>query len=627
MQPSLGQASQPNSTNELLLSKEQYQHIFTALDLGVLLVDLDLRILMANPALQGWLVTLGFIAHDDPLQGRSLADFTAVLPERSYQAYQRVFDTGKTTISEETITFNGNPVEYEIRRIPITTAGAVTHILTLITPHGPREAFETELRTRERYLQTLNNITQAALRSGDYHVILQEAADQLCDLFQANGCYMTLWDADRHEVIPVAAAGSKRETYPHQERSPGKDTLTRSVLEAGHALVIANASHSPYVSRSLSVAFNVVSALGLPLINSEHKLGAALIAYDHPHNFTPTEIAEGEQAAGQIALALTQSHLMENISRQLNELTILHAVANAGAEALSADELIERAIGLLEEAFNAANFGVLMLEEAEQVLRPHPSYRFYGVPSLPNSLLNAVVPLGTGLSGAAAQTGEMVYAPDVLSDNRYLAFFPNIRSELSIPLRVSGRVIGVVNAEREHPNAFSPADERLLQTFTSQLATAIEKLRLFESEYKRRQEAETLRESMAALASDLDLGQVLNQILTQLHNVIPYGSASIFLQEDEGYRLVAMTGEIAQTSTIGSLFSTKDQLFADIKTTGKAIYLPDAQLDPRFANWGDSAQIHGWMGVPIISRARILGFITLDHACAGEYGADQAALV
>jgi diguanylate cyclase (GGDEF)-like protein len=47
-------------------------------------------------------------------------------------------------------------------------------------------------------------------------------------------------------------------------------------------------------------------------------------------------------------------------------------------------------------------------------------------------------------------------------------------------MKAGDRILGVINVESEQADAFSEHDERLLVTFASQLATAIERARLFE---------------------------------------------------------------------------------------------------------------------------------------------------
>jgi light-regulated signal transduction histidine kinase (bacteriophytochrome) len=87
------------------------------------------------------------------------------------------------------------------------------------------------------------------------------------------------------------------------------------------------------------------------------------------------------------------------------------------------------------------------------------------------------VPLGTGITGRVAQTGQIMNIPDVAMEPAYLATNAATKSELCVPLRDGDRVIGVINVESRNPNAFSDADERLLSTIAGQLALAIVRLR------------------------------------------------------------------------------------------------------------------------------------------------------
>ncbi|MBI3762768.1 MAG: diguanylate cyclase [Chloroflexi bacterium] len=182
------------------------------------------------------------------------------------------------------------------------------------------------------------------------------------------------------------------------------------------------------------------------------------------------------------------------LSQQLEELTVLHAVAVIGAEATDEDTLIERATEVIGKTLYPDDFGVLLLAERETggVLRPHPSYR-----GLPESDRGLAIPLGNGIVGGVAASGQPRRISDTLEEPAYLDAVPNMRSELCVPLVVGvkepaaarngqaasalphERVIGVINAERAQLRAFSEDDERLMVTLAGQLATAIEKVRLF----------------------------------------------------------------------------------------------------------------------------------------------------
>ncbi len=104
-----------------------------------------------------------------------------------------------------------------------------------------------------------------------------------------------------------------------------------------------------------------------------------------------------------------------------------------------------------------------------------------------------------GITAYVARTGESLNVPDVRKDERYLLSTEEAQSELSVPLKAEGKVIGVIDAESEKLNAFSEEDQQLLETLSSQAAVAIENARHFE-------ELESLKEFHETIVNSLNEG-------------------------------------------------------------------------------------------------------------------------
>ena len=87
-----------------------------------------------------------------------------------------------------------------------------------------------------------------------------------------------------------------------------------------------------------------------------------------------------------------------------------------------------------------------------------------------------------GIVGHVSATGRMHYAPDVRLDPYYIACEPETRSEVSIPLKIGGRVIGVFSVDHCETNAFSENQLLVLEALAGHVAVAIENARLFQRE-------------------------------------------------------------------------------------------------------------------------------------------------
>jgi L-methionine (R)-S-oxide reductase len=74
-------------------------------------------------------------------------------------------------------------------------------------------------------------------------------------------------------------------------------------------------------------------------------------------------------------------------------------------------------------------------------------------------------PSSKGLTGAAIQQKKAVIVGDVRTDPRYLTTFDSTLSEIIVPVLAPGgdRVIGTVDVESDHPNAFSDRDQQMIE--------------------------------------------------------------------------------------------------------------------------------------------------------------------
>jgi sigma-B regulation protein RsbU (phosphoserine phosphatase) len=82
---------------------------------------------------------------------------------------------------------------------------------------------------------------------------------------------------------------------------------------------------------------------------------------------------------------------------------------------------------------------------------------------------------GKGIVGHVIHTGEVVNAPDVRRDPRYVAGRAATRSELAVPIVSEAGTIGCLNVESDRPAFFTAADAELLEFFASAAAFSIGK--------------------------------------------------------------------------------------------------------------------------------------------------------
>jgi putative methionine-R-sulfoxide reductase with GAF domain len=198
--------------------------------------------------------------------------------------------------------------------------------------------------------------------------------------------------------------------------------------------------------------------LGLPLIVQDRKLGTLFLGYNESHSFGQNEMRQAEIAAHQISLVLMKIQLYEDAQKRVKQLTVLHEIAVISTQVDTVDRLIESATEIIGKNLFPDNFGVLLLDEEKGILHAHPSYRFVSK----NDLFASDVPLGQGVTGQVAQTGQPVRIGKVECLTNYIIIDPSTSSELCVPIKLKNRVLGVINAESTGAEACSADDELLL---------------------------------------------------------------------------------------------------------------------------------------------------------------------
>ena len=185
--------------------------------------------------------------------------------------------------------------------------------------------------------------------------------------------------------------------------------------------------------------------------------------------------------ASRVAVSIDNARLYRRVDRQNRTLKTLAHLSQEFSSILDLDELLRKIATTTHSLVAFDAFSILLLDAERKVLRHRFSERYDQRVDLDN------IPLGKGLTGAAAESREIVRVADTLADQRYIASHPDIRSEIAVPLIVQDRVVGVMNLESERMGYFTEEHARLLALLAPQIASSVENARLYEEIAQREQ--------------------------------------------------------------------------------------------------------------------------------------------
>src|SRR5687768_4616788 len=205
-------------------------------------------------------------------------------------------------------------------------------------------------------------------------------------------------------------------------------------------------------------------------------------------------------------------------------LSTLFELGREVTSVLDLEELLAKIPQLIAKLTKFNAFSVYLLDERRQELRI--AYAV-GYPEGVSSTQRLRV--GQGVVGAAVAEGRPILVNDIRQEPRYMGPLRNMLSQLAVPMRRKGRVIGALNLLNETEGAFTHQDEALLRQFAAHVAVAIENARLFESERHYVNTLETLAEIGREMSSILDLDALLSRIAGLTRRLIDYRTFGIFL--------------------------------------------------------------------------------------------------
>jgi len=480
-------------------------------------------------------------------------------------------------------------------------------------------------RTQNRFLSMLNDIVQTSLQSGDMPTMLKVLVSRMGELFAADDCFITFWDEETKLTIPMAAYGSNSENYSSVIAKPGERTLTASVLELGHALVVEDPHNSPYVDPQVVAPFpEIRCSLVLPLVSAEKKLGAILLSFHTSRSFTREDVEWAELAARHVSLAMTKVKLLEETRQRVHEFAGLYEISHV----LYLPENFSNIFGKLSEILaRLLNVQICMIclydAETEEIIAQPSVFGLMddqvGDFHYTNSLGKQVWNFSQNEVFCANTISEIPLAFEIFSSRL------NIRSVMATPMwRPDRKLFGVVFAINK-PGGFGRDDTLQFRTFAEQASFVIQNLQLIASERRRTEELSVLH-AIAMAAMDAKNEDELIEFVTRMigEKLYPDNFGILLLTEDQcalrlhsSYRLGLKETAIRVPLGVG--------ICGNVAQTGMPRRVPDITQAADYLNVDD--RILSELCVPLSLEGRVIGVVNAESARLNAFSARDEELL
>lgn len=373
----------------------------------------------------------------------------------------------------------------------------------------------TDRKTNELVQTAITQISESALTSKTVEELFQTVHEAIKPILPAENFFVALYDQDADLI-----------TFPYHADELNNDWSSRSLDRGLTSLVIRSGKRlrtTPEVYAGLEAAGEVLTDgtpganwLGVPLRSQGRVLGVmAVQTYDESVRITESHAENFEVIAAQTTAAFERLKARESLQRRNTYLAASSEIGRLVTSTLDLNTIFTRTVNLISDRLGFYFAAIYQLESEgfHATLREATG----GAGENMKVRKHRVAVGSRTVIGKAAENGELVLANDVKTEQLYQPnpLLLDTQSEVAIPLKVGGRILGVIDIQSMQSQAFTADDLSVLQSLADQVAVAINNATLYDESQeliKNLKEVDQLKSQFLANMSH-ELRTPLNSII------------------------------------------------------------------------------------------------------------------
>ena len=387
--------------------------------------------------------------------------------------------------------------EADVRNLTAVTLQTREHNFGVILfPHAERKAFGTsgphlmvglalqlgltlenyvvghDAHRRTQEYELLTEIGKAISSRLDQDEILRTIQVELGQIFDTTHFYIAFQEADE---IRFELEVRDNRFLPKRTREL-RNAFTEYVIRTGEPLLIRSDLEKTRTRLGIThVPERPARCLiAVPIFMGNKPAGVMVAMHpDREFVFEQRDLDVLVTAAGQVSVAVENARLFAEEQRRSRQLAFLN---NISRTAISSDDpvhMLGQIVREIQKNFSFDHIGIGLLDYGTKEIE---------IKAEAGATAHAMgrrIPLGAGILGRVARTGERALVQNALPGN-LKGILPDSRAILCIPITYGETLLGVLNVESNNENAFSPQDVLILNTLADLLATALHNAFVFQ---------------------------------------------------------------------------------------------------------------------------------------------------
>ncbi len=318
-------------------------------------------------------------------------------------------------------------------------------------------------------LDFLLEVSAATALTLDLDQLLANLAEIIQRVLPYDLFAILLFNEKRQDLRIRYALGHRDEVVRNLSVALGEG-VTGTAAVRREPVLVGDVRNDP---RYLNTVDAVRTELAVPMTARGKLVGVIDLQSTRINAYTEYDRALLRLMAGRAAIAIDNARLYRRVEKQNRTLKTLGHISREFSSILDLNELLGKIASTMRELIDYDAFSILSVDQEAKALRHLFSIRIDQRVNIDN------VPLGKGITGAAAESRQVVRVHDTCKDPRYIASHPDIRSEVAVPLIAQDRVVGVMDLESDRIGYFTDDHVRTLTLLAPQVASSVENARLY----------------------------------------------------------------------------------------------------------------------------------------------------
>jgi sigma-B regulation protein RsbU (phosphoserine phosphatase) len=335
---------------------------------------------------------------------------------------------------------------------------------------SPRAKTPVHFRERTDLLDFLLEVSTVMAETLDLDELLASVAQIVQRVIPYDLFAILLFNEKRRDLRIRYAVGHREDVVRNLSIGLGEG-IVGTAAQTREPILAADTAADP---RYLQTSDVVRCELSVPMIARRRLVGVIDVQSARTGAYSDYDRALLRLIGSRVGAAIDNAQLYRRAERQYRTIRALSRISHEFSSILDLDELLGKIASSVRSLIDYSAFSILLVDAERKFLRHRFSLRYDQRVSVDH------IPMGKGITGAAAVGREIVRVHDTASDPRYIATDSGIRSELAVPLMVHDIVIGVMNLESERIGFFTEDHARTMSLLAPSVAIATENARLYQ---------------------------------------------------------------------------------------------------------------------------------------------------